>query len=151
MNLEKEIRQQKFTSEFEKTAVNLWITASWLHSLNSARLRPFGLTPEQYNVLRILRASHPQTLMLSEIACRMIDRNSNATRLVEKLRVKGMLKRETCAGNRRQVDIFITEKGLAVLRKIDQEEPQWIAKMKNITKAETHELNRILDKLRGAN
>jgi DNA-binding MarR family transcriptional regulator len=88
-------------------------------------------------------------LMLSEISCRMIDKNSNATRLVEKLRVKGLLKREICENNRRQVNIFITEKGLNTLKKIDMEEAEWLSVLKNITKAEAQEVNRILDKLRG--
>jgi DNA-binding MarR family transcriptional regulator len=148
MSLEKDIQQERFANEYEKGAVNILFTSSWLHNLNAVRLKTHGLTPEQYNVLRILRGSHPKTMMLSEISCRMIDKNSNATRLVEKLRIKGLLKRERCENNRRQVDVFITDKGLAVLKKIDQEESSWLAKLKNITRAEALELNRILDKLR---
>lgn len=149
MSLEKEIQQEKFNNEYEKVAVNILFTGSWLHNLNASRLKTFGLTPEQYNVLRILRGSHPKTLRLSDVSCRMIDKNSNATRLVEKLRLKGLLKRERCERNRRQVDVFITDKGLAVLKKIDIEEGAWLTKLKNITKTEAVELNRILDKLRG--
>ena len=88
-------------------------------------------------------------MMLADITSRMIDKSSNATRLVEKLRAKGFLKREICADNRRQVDIFITEKGLSILKKIDVDSEEWIAKLKSITKSEASELNRILDKLRG--
>jgi DNA-binding MarR family transcriptional regulator len=150
MSLEKEIQQEKFGNEYEKAAVNILYTGSWLHNLNASRLKQHGLTPEQYNVLRILRGSHPKTLRLSDISCRMIDKNSNATRLVEKLRIKGLLKRERCENNRRQVDVFITEKGLAALRKIDQEEALWLLQLKNINKAEAVELNRILDKLRSS-
>ena len=147
MSLEKDIQQDKFANEYEKVAVNILFTGSWLHNQNAIRLKTHGLTPEQYNVLRILRGSHPKTLRLSDISCRMIDKNSNATRLVEKLKLKGLLKRERCENNRRQVDVFITEKGLAILKKIDQEE-SWLATLKNITKAEAIEINRILDKLR---
>lgn len=149
MGLEKEIQQEKFSNEYEKVAVNILFTGSWLHNLNASRLKAHGLTPEQYNVLRILRGSHPKTLRLSDISCRMIDKNSNATRLVEKLRLKGLLKRERCEDNRRQVDVFITDKGLALLKKIDLEEAAWMAKLKNINRTEAAELNRILDKLRG--
>jgi len=149
MGLEKEIQQEKFNSEYEKVAVNILFTGSWLHNLNASRLKSHGITPEQYNVLRILRGSHPKTLRLSDISCRMIDKNSNATRLVEKLRLKGFLKRERCERNRRQVDVFVTDKGLALLKKIDQEESSWLTMLKNITKTEALELNRILDKLRG--
>ncbi len=149
MSLEQDIKQEKFESEFQKAAVNLLFTSSWLYNINADRLKIHGITPEQYNVLRILRGSHPKALMLAEVTSRMIDKSSNATRLVEKLRLKGLVKREICEGNRRQVDIFITDKGLSVLKKVDADETEWIATLKNISKAEAQELNRILDKLRG--
>jgi DNA-binding MarR family transcriptional regulator len=99
-------------------------------------------------VLRILRGSHPKPMMLADITCRMIDKNSNATRLVEKLRVKGLVKREICKNNRRQVDISITDKGLTVLTKIDRSSDAWQSTLKNLTKAEAQQLNFLLDKLR---
>jgi DNA-binding MarR family transcriptional regulator len=149
MSLEKEIQQEKFANEHEKAAVNVLFTSSWLHSLNSSRLRKHDITPEQFNVLRILRGSHPKAMMLADITCRMLDKNSNATRLVEKLRQKDFVKREICENNRRQVDISITDKGLAVLKGIDQDDSTWLSMLKNISKQEAMELNRILDKLRG--
>lgn len=149
MPLEEDIKQEKFLNEFEKVAVNILFTSSWLYNVNATRLKQYDITPEQFNVLRILRGSHPQALMLADITCRMIDKSSNATRLVEKLRLKGLVKREICEGNRRQVDISITDKGLGVLRKIDSDEGEWLSTLKNITKAEAQELNRVLDKLRG--
>lgn len=148
MSLEQDIKQEKFTNEFEKVVVNILFTASWLYNRNASRLKPHDITPEQYNVLRILRGSHPEPLMLSEVTCRMIDKNSNATRLVEKLRQKGLLKREICENNRRQVDISITDKGLEVLKKIDREAESWLQSLKVINQSEAEELNRILDKLR---
>jgi DNA-binding MarR family transcriptional regulator len=148
MSLEDDIQQERFGNEFEKAAVNILFTGSWLHNLNSTRLRDYDITPEQYNVLRILRGSHPNPLMLADITCRMIDKNSNATRLVEKLRQKGFVKREICENNRRQVDISMTDKGLQLLKKIDSTESQFLSILKNITKSEASELNRILDKLR---
>lgn len=150
MSLEKEIKQEKFQNEHEKAAVNILFTAGWLHNMNSSRLKPHGITPEQYNVLRILRGSHPKALMLADITCRMIDKNSNATRLVEKLRQKGLLKREICENNRRQVDISITDRGLSALKRIDSEAEVWLETLKSITRAEALELNRVLDKLRSA-
>lgn len=148
MGLEQDIRQDKFANEHEKAVVNILYTSSWLHSLNSARLKPQGITPEQFNVLRILRGSYPKPMKLADITSRMIDKSSNATRLVEKLRQKGLLKREICDDNRRQVDIVITDKGLNVLKKIDQKSDEWLSSLKTITKAEAAELNRMLDKLR---
>ena len=148
MGLEQDIQQKKFSTEYEKAAVNVLYTASWLHNLNAVRFKKHGITPEQFNVLRILRGSFPKALMLSDITCRMVDKSSNATRLVEKLRQKGLVNRETCPNNRRQVDITITEKGLAILTKIDNESEEWLATLKGISAAEAKELNRILDKLR---
>jgi DNA-binding MarR family transcriptional regulator len=149
MGLEEDIRQQKFNSEHQKAAINILYTGSWIYNNNAARLKKHDVTPEQYNVLRILRGSHPARLMLADITSRMIDKNSNATRLVEKLRQKGLVKRELCESNRRQVDISITDKGLGLMKQIDAEEHEWVETLKNLTKAEATELNRLLDKLRG--
>ena len=149
MPLEQDIRQQKFDSEFHKTAVNILFTSSWLYNLNALRLKPYDITPEQFNVLRILRGSHPKALMLADITCRMLDKNSNATRLVEKLRQKGLVSRTVCENNRRQVDISITPKGMRVLGSIDKDSKGWQEVLGNISKAEAQELNRVLDKLRG--
>ncbi len=147
--IEEEILQdKKFTSEYEKLVVNILFTSGWLYNTNSARLKKFGVTPEQYNVLRILRGSYPKPMTLGDITCRMLDKSSNATRLVEKLRIKGLLHRDLCATNRRQVDIMITPKGLSLLTEIDNEADEWYNGLKSVTKTEARELNRILDKLR---
>jgi DNA-binding MarR family transcriptional regulator len=149
MKIEDEVKQERFASDYEKLVVNILFTGSWLYNLNASRLKKYDVTAEQYNVLRILRGSHPKTMMLADITDRMIDRNSNCTRLVEKLRQKGLVYRELCENNRRQVDISITEKGLSLLTKIDKESDSWLSNLKNISKTEAQELNRMLDKLRG--
>jgi DNA-binding MarR family transcriptional regulator len=148
VKLEEEIKQKKFKSEHERAAINIIFTSSWLRNLNSGNLKKHDLTPEQYNVLRILRGSYPTPLMLADITCRMLDKSSNATRLVEKLRLKGLVEREVCEHSRRQVDISITEKGLSVLTAIDNDMGDWEELLKHITTAEAAELSRILDKLR---
>jgi len=149
MSLEDDIRQEKFASEYQKAAVNILYTGSWLYTINATHLKKFGITPEQFNVLRILRGSAPKPMMLSEITQRMIDKSSNCTRLVEKLRLKEMVSREQCESNRRQVDISITEKGLQLLKKIDAAQAIWEDSLQKLTRIETKELNRLLDKLRG--
>ena len=148
MSLEKDIHQEKFQSEHQKASINILYTGSWLYNVNAAYLKKFTITPEQFNVLRILRGNHPNPMMLAEITARMIDKNSNCTRLVEKLRQKGFITREICKNNRRQVDISITDKGLQLLKKIDVDQPGWLQAMEKISKADARELNRILDKLR---
>ena len=149
MKIEEEIKQQKkFTDEYERAVVNLFFTSGWLYNLNAARLKEFDVTPEQFNVLRILRGSYPKPMMLSEISGRMLDRSSNATRLVEKLRQKNLVKREICPDSRRQVDISITVAGLGTLTAIDNGCQEWMQSIKSLSKIEAKELNRILDKLR---
>lgn len=148
MRIEDEIKQGKFENEYHRVAINLLFTSSWLYNLNAGLLKPHGLTPEQYNVLRILRGSHPKKLMLGEITNRMIDRGSNATRLVEKLRLKGLLTRDIPEKNRRQVEISITAKGLGLLKNIDSEAEFWSDIFKNLSQTEARELSRLLDKFR---
>ncbi|GIL23823.1 MAG: MarR family transcriptional regulator [Bacteroidota bacterium] len=148
MSLESEIKQERFQSEYHKAVINILVTGSWLYTQHAKFLKQYDLTPEQFNVLRILRGSHPKPMMLLDIAARMIDKNSNCTRLVEKLRQKGWVTRELCATNRRQVDISITPKGLQLLKRIDNTKTPWL-KMENLSKAEASQLNKVLDKLRG--
>ena len=149
MTIEEAIRQKKFTNEYEKAVINILYTASWLDGMNIQWLKPFGISPEQYNVLRILRGSRPNPIRLADITERMIDKNSNATRLVEKLRQKGLLKRDICKSNRRQVDIQITQKGMDLLSELDEHPSDWYKSFKTIQKSEAQELNLLLDKLRG--
>jgi len=147
MSLEHDVKQ-KFTNEYQKALVNILFTGSWLNQKNSGHLKKYNLTPEQFNVLRILRGSHPDPMRLTDISDRMIEKNSNCTRLVEKLRVKKLVKREINPSNRRQVEISITQPGLKVLSEIDREYDQWLTMLHGISEVEARELNRLLDKLR---
>lgn len=115
---------------------------------NIKRLKPFGISSQQYNVLRILRGASPKAIMLIEIASRMIDKNSNTSRLIDKLVSKGLANREICESNRKQVDIRITEKGLNLLREIDELSKIWLQEMKTLTVKEAANTNVLLDKLR---
>lgn len=148
MGLEEDVKQAKFTNEHQKVMVNILYTSSWLNNRNAAYFKKFNISPEQFNVLRILRGSHPNPMRLADIAERMIEKSSNCTRLVEKLRLKELVDRQLCESNRRQVDISITTKGLKTLSDIDEDYDQWLSIQKSITRAEAVELNRILDKLR---
>jgi DNA-binding MarR family transcriptional regulator len=148
MTIEEAIHQKKFDNEYEKLVINILFTASWLEGKNIQRFKPFGISPQQFNVLRILRGSYPNPVRLSDITERMIDKNSNATRLVEKLRQKGLLKRDICPTNRRQVDILILNKGLEILKEIDVEMKIGLKEFNTITKSDAKEMNALLDKLR---
>lgn len=148
MKLEKEIQQTQFESEHLKAVLNVMVTNNWIVSRHSKFLKQFDLSLPQYNVLRILRGAKNKPMMLSDITERMLDKMSNATRLVEKLKQKGLVDRELCETNRRQVDISITESGLDLLATIDVLLMTFSKKYLNITIAEAELLNNILDKWR---
>lgn len=148
MSLEKAIRQTRFESEHQKVVINVTYTAGWLNGMASRTLKPYDLTNQQFNVLRILRGQCPNPVTLGTITERMLDPASNATRLVEKLRQKGFVTRDLNPSNRRQVDICITEKGLALLAELDQVLREREQQFHILSETEARELNRLLDKLR---
>jgi len=121
MELEKEIKQEHFRSLYLRGMLNIIYTGNWLMSKTYQMLKPFELSPQQYNVLRILRGMYPETSSLANIQERMMDRMSNSTRLVEKLLQKNHVTRNACFDNRRKVDIRITQQGLELLARIDRE------------------------------
>jgi DNA-binding MarR family transcriptional regulator len=150
MNLEKEIHQTApFISEFHKMAVNILFTASWLDRRHTQNLKPFGITPQQFNILRILRGQHPKPAGINMLIERMIDKSSNASRLVDRLAAKGLVHKQVNHTDKRAVDVIITAAGLDVLGKIDADRMILEKWLHNITEEEAGELNRILDKLRG--
>lgn len=149
VRIEEELQQSKFDSEHHKAVLNILFTAGWINAIDLSVLKPFGISPQQFNVLRILRGQHPSTVRLCDITPRMLDRMSNTARLVEKLRLKGFVSREQNQQNRREVDITITAKGLALLKEIDAKMAEWYSHFTKISEAEAAQLNILLDKLRG--
>lgn len=149
MKLEEEIRQKKFNTEHEKLVVNILFTGNWMNLENSKHLKTFGLTLPQYNILRILRGQHPNPATVNLLIERMLDKSSNASRIVDRLLLKSLVTRRTCKNDRRSVDVTITEKGLELLKKIDNRQDVWREKFKTLTVDEAKNLNNLLDKLRG--
>ncbi len=150
MNIEQEIKQSNFRSMYQKATLNVLFTASWLQTKTNQALKEFDISSQQYNVLRILKGQYPKAVTLGLIQERMLDRMSNASRLVEKLKQKGYLKREQCEHNRRQVDITITEKGIALLEEIHPVIEEVTENYhQQLTEAEAAQLSNLLDKLRG--
>ncbi len=149
MSLEEEIHQKKFRNEFHKLGINLIYTHNWLFARYSDVFRRFGITEQQFNILRILRGAHPEPLQVSTLKERMLDKMSDASRLVERLRIKGLLQRRECAEDRRKVDIMITDEGLNLLKEMDKFENEFDSCFKNIDESEAQTINYLLDKLRG--
>jgi DNA-binding MarR family transcriptional regulator len=149
MTIEKEIQQKKFKSDYQKALISITYTANFLGLQVMTALKPYGITPEQFNVLRILRGQFPSPSTVNLIIERMLNKSSNASRLVEKLRVKGLVERIECPEDRRAVNILITKKGLELLERLDKEEDEWLNSVKKkLTATETKELIQILDKIR---
>jgi DNA-binding MarR family transcriptional regulator len=149
MKLEDEISQKKFRNEYHKAAVNLLFTFSWLRSYQEKIFKPRGITGQQFNILRILRGQHPKPANIKLIRERMLDRMSDCSRIVEKLRAKGLIERNICPADRRHVDVIITKKGLDLLSKLDLINEESDKFLSNLDEKEISQLNRLLDKLRG--
>jgi DNA-binding MarR family transcriptional regulator len=149
MRLEEEIKQKKFNSEYHKMVVNLLFTGSWIDLKNTQLLKPFGLTLQQFNIMRILRGQYPKPATVNLLIERMLDKTSNASRIVDKLVNKKLATRKTCPEDRRSVDVLITEKGLELLKKIEALEVEFKDKFKNLSENEMKTLNNLLDKMRG--
>ena len=145
-----EIKQKKFDNEFQKLAVNVLFTSSWVSTRLNALLKPYDISVQQFNILRILKGQHPKPAPLKLLTDRMIDKMSNTSRLIDKLMKKNLVERKICAQNRRQVDIIITKKGLELLEKLSI-----LIELQNnkvgVNEIEAKTLNELLDKFRNEN
>lgn len=149
MKLEQEIKQPKFRNDFHKLAVNIIYSYNWLVKSQTELFQKFDITGNQFNILRILRGQYPNPATICLLRERMLDKMSDASRLVERLRVKGLVKRELSNEDRRRVDVVITDNGLKLLSEIDKLNDRQDASFKNLSSAEAKKLNNLLDKLRG--
>jgi DNA-binding MarR family transcriptional regulator len=148
MSIEEEIRQSTFKSEYHRLIVNLMYTNNWLCDSQMRMLKPFGLTIQQYNVLRILRGQSQCPVKVSDITERMLDKMSNASRLVDKLVAKELVQRTECPHDRRAVDVVILASGLTLLDRIDVAMAQWEESMRDLADGDAAQLSRLLDQLR---
>ncbi|MBO3698408.1 MarR family winged helix-turn-helix transcriptional regulator [Roseivirga sp. E12] len=149
MGIEEDIKQgKKFENIYEKLVVNIMFTNSWVVDEQAKIFKPYGITTPQYNVLRILRGQYPDACTVNMIIDRMLDRMSNASRIVDRLENKELVERTVCKTDRRAKDVLITEKGLAVLNEVDNALQLWMKKMDLLSVQEAHQMNDCLDKLR---
>ncbi|MFM2018719.1 MAG: hypothetical protein RL007_2375 [Bacteroidota bacterium] len=150
MKLEDEIKQKTFSSPYQKLILNVFVTSSWFGSESTRVLKPYKITLQQYNVLRILRGQQGKPASVGLIQERMLDKNSNASRLIDKLVIKKLVDRKTCPTDRRQMDIKITQKGLELLSELD--EPMQLQDKEMATRLTAEEariVSDILDRIRG--
>ncbi|WP_311136734.1 MarR family winged helix-turn-helix transcriptional regulator [Hymenobacter cellulosilyticus] len=147
MRIEDEIKQPVFKDEYQKGLINLVYTAGWLQQQQQASFREFDITLPQFNILRILRGQHPKPATVNLLIERMLDKTSNASRIVDKLEAKALVTRTVCPSNRRAVDIRITDSGLELLQRMDASVDLHHG-LKTLTLEEAQQLNTILDKIR---
>lgn len=147
MGLENDIKQKHFRNEWQKAMINLTFTHNWLSEKFKTFLDRFDLTAQQFNILRILRgAGGPlSTLQIRE---RMLDKMSDTSRIVDRLILKGFVKKSTCPHDKRLVDVIISEAGLQVLSQIDSLSGEMDSIINGLTHHEALEMNRLLDKIR---
>jgi DNA-binding MarR family transcriptional regulator len=149
MKIEEEIKQPKFKNAFQKASINLMFTAGWLLASNNNFFKGFGITMQQFNILRILRGQNPNSISAAEIKLRMLDRNSDVSRLLDRLIEKKLITKTQCESDKRASDVKITPSGLKLLSKIDQPLDAIDSKVINLTAKEANQLSDLLDKCRG--
>ncbi len=150
MKLQDELKIKRFQDSKHRAMLNIVFTSYWMNDQFGSTIKPFNVSEEQYNVLRILLGQKGNAINLKDIQERMIHKTSNVTRLVEKLRLKRLVIREVCEGNRRKVEILITKEGENLLEQMTPVLKKGRERIfKNLTNNEADSLADLLDKLRG--
>jgi DNA-binding MarR family transcriptional regulator len=147
MSLEEDINQHSFRSEYQKAVINLIYTFNWVNEKTSKFFEPFDITPQQFNILRILRGAG-QPLSTLQIRQRMLDKMSDTSRIVDRLVKKGMVKKSICREDRRLVDVLLTDKGKKLLQTMDDLNEEMDSIFKCISVDEAKQLNSLLDRIR---
>ena len=148
MGIDKDINQVKFRNEYQKASINLIYTFGWMTGKSKAILAAEDITSQQFNILRILRGSYPQPLSTLQIRERMLDKMSDSSRIVDRLIIKGLVKKGSCKEDRRLVDVMISEKGKKLLERLDARQDDMDNIIGNLTKKEAALLSDLLDKIR---
>ncbi len=147
MGIEKDIQQQAFRNEHQKATVNIIFSANWLHEKIKDFLEVEDITPQQYNILRILRGNK-QPMSTLQIRERMLDKMSDTSRIVERILKKGLVEKKVCSYDKRLVDVNISKKGIAVLESLDKKNQALDSILRGLSAEEAAVLNKLLDKMR---
>ncbi len=150
MSIDKDISTSKFRNEYHKAVVNLIFTHNWLMDNVKKIFDKGDITPQQYNILRILRGAK-QPLSTLQIRQRMLDKMSDTSRIVDRLIKKELVQKMVCSADKRLVDVTITDKGLELLEDLDKYNIEMDGILKELSTDEVIILNGLLDKLRKSN
>ena len=152
MKIEEAIQQSSFNNAQHKAGINLIYTASWFSAAITRMLKPFGISMQQFNILRILQGQKGQPAPLRLVTERMLDQMSNTSRLIDKLVAKGLVDRRQCPMDRRQVDLLLTDSGIGLVEQATELVNRGTATLfAHVADSDFQLLNRILDTLRSPN
>ncbi|HMK27400.1 MAG TPA: MarR family transcriptional regulator [Chitinophagaceae bacterium] len=150
MGIDKDIQQSKFRNVHQKAAINLIYTVGWMRERTRTMFEAEDITPQQFNILRILRGSFPQPLSTLQIRERMLEKMSDTSRIVDRLITKGLVKKLTCKNDRRLVDVIITDKGKKLLERLDSRQDEIDGVLGKLSENDANILSDLLDKIRDA-
>lgn len=149
MKLSELIKQDHFRSTSQEAVLNVLVTSSWILNEMTATMTPYGITPAQYNVLRILRGSHPQTLTCSALGKRLLDRTPDVTRLLNRLESSGLIHRARAEHDRRVVEVGITQTGIDLLESMNDAVLALEHRLMHHLSSDEHQLlSRLLEQIR---
>lgn len=148
MKIEEEIKEGKFRDNYQRVVVNLLFTSNWMQTKLQNFFKDFDITTQQFNILRILRGQHPNKISGTEIKSRMLDKNSDIPRLIDRLLKKGLVLKSQCPSDKRAGEIMISDDGLELLRRIDSGFNEMERSALGITEQEALQLSNLLDKCR---
>jgi DNA-binding MarR family transcriptional regulator len=148
MKIEEEIKQTVFRSPHQKVGINLIFTYNWLINKHKDFFKPYGITNQQYNILRILKGQYPKSISGADIKERMLDKNSDVSRLIDRLLLKKLVIKSQCPSDKRAADVAIHENGLALLKEVDLKVNSLDSSLGSLTNEEATQLSALLDKSR---
>jgi DNA-binding MarR family transcriptional regulator len=149
MRLEDLIKQRRFAGPGQKAMLNILVTSSWVTSQLSGAMSEFGITPAQYNVLRILRGANPDKMTCSDLGSRLLDRTPDVTRLLNRLELAGLIERNRSITDRRVVEVAISPKGVELLEQMNPVIDAIQGRLaSHLNEAELSSLNDLLDRYR---
>lgn len=146
--IEDAIQQSKFRNSHQKAVINLIYTANWLQNKHNSFFKTFGITGHQFNILRVLKGQYPKSISATEIKSRLLDQNSDVSRLLERLMQKQLITKTASENDKRASDVFISPQGLELLNQIEKHQKD-IDFAINISPEEASQLSDLLDKCRG--
>lgn len=150
MSIEQDIKQASFRNNHQKAIINIIYTHNWMMERIKNLLASADVTPQQFNILRILRGAYPMPLSTLQIRERMLDKMSDTSRIVDRLVTKGLVEKNTCPTDKRLVDVLISDAGQQLLKTLDARTEEMDNVLGGLSATEAQHLSDLLDQVRGS-